>query len=379
MKFISCTLIFSFVLLSCNHFSGTVFPIAWSDTLQLPPLAGQTDNAGLAGAYCGVTGSYLIVAGGANFSEKFPWEGGKKIYHNDVYLFQRINGRWKPGGLFHLQDSLGYGASVTTDIGVICLGGENEKGISARSIILKFDSAAKKIVSSPFVPLPVPLTNLSALRAGDRIFVAGGVATDSVSNKMYALDYKATQPAWKELARLPAPVSNFVMVNLGNEIYVAGGRCAREDGISALYNSLYAYDISTGRWTEKSGLPYALSAGTGIGIKDRYILMFGGDRGEIFHRTELLIRQIGNEEDSARKSELIAEKNELQRVHPGFDNTILIYDKDGDMWKIAGSLPFPVPVTTVATRCGDEVIIPSGEVRPGVRTPHILTGMIKPK
>jgi Na+/proline symporter len=41
---------------------------------------------------------------------------------------------------------------------------------------------------------------------------------------------------------------------------------------------------------------------------------------------------------------------------------------------VADSIPFAGQVTTTATRWGEDIIIPSGEIRAGVRTPHIIRG-----
>jgi len=50
-----------------------------SDWTQRPayPLA-----PGMAGIIAGAHGGVLIAAGGANFPDKMPWDGGKKIYYD---------------------------------------------------------------------------------------------------------------------------------------------------------------------------------------------------------------------------------------------------------------------------------------------------------
>ena len=54
---------------------------------KLPPLP---DALGVAAPFAGVSGGALLVAGGANFPDKMPWEGGKKVWHDRV---------WKSGAL----------------------------------------------------------------------------------------------------------------------------------------------------------------------------------------------------------------------------------------------------------------------------------------
>lgn len=377
MKLKTYTLPILMAIASCKPSNNHDLQISWNDNLTLPSLPKDSVNPGLAGAFSAVLNNHLIIAGGANFPDGLPWEGGKKFYHDEVYVFNNENGNWKFNNISHLQDTLGYGAAVIIDSGMVCLGGENENGISSNALLLKYDSVKRKITTSNLASLPIPLTNLSAVSFENKIFIAGGATSDSVSDRMFELDCNNSTPEWKELAPLPKPLTNFLMVKLGDQIFAIGGRCIKPDGISELYNSVFAYNISENKWTEKKSLPCALSAGTGIALNNHQILLFGGDKGETFHKTELLIQQIKNEKDSLKKASLIKEKNRLQETHPGFSKSILLYDDVRNEWSRAGNIPFTTPVTTTALKNNNQVIIPSGEIRAGIRTPRILIGIIK--
>ena len=50
------------------------------------------DN-GLAGALIGISNNQLIAAGGANFPESMPWEGGAKKYHKALYIYYIDSGK----------------------------------------------------------------------------------------------------------------------------------------------------------------------------------------------------------------------------------------------------------------------------------------------
>lgn len=377
MKYFVCTLLMFLVLYSCKLHLQDEVAIQWTDDLMLPPLESGVANPGIAGALAGVCGNYLLIAGGANFPDGLPWQGGKKVYHTKVYVYHFDKDQWHFQDTFHLDQPRGYGASVSLPDGVLCLGGENSDGILQDGFFMQFDSLQHRLVTGPVTNLPFGLTNLSAVSTGDRIYVAGGDSKHGVSDKMFVLQLADSSAAWKQLASIPKPVSNFVMVALRDALLIIGGRCRQPDGISKLYNSVYAYDPGKDEWTEKQSLPYALSAGSGVAYDERKVFLIGGDKGETFHKTELLIREINNEQDSSKKAALTAEKNLLQEGHPGFSNVVLSYDVEKDEWSQAGQVPFAVPVTTTAVRFGDQVILASGEIRAGVRTPHILTGHLK--
>jgi N-acetylneuraminic acid mutarotase len=61
----------------------------------LPPLP---DALGVAGPFTGVSGDALLVAGGANFLDGAPWEGGRKVWHDAVYVLADPAGAWRLTG-----------------------------------------------------------------------------------------------------------------------------------------------------------------------------------------------------------------------------------------------------------------------------------------
>ena len=109
---------------------------------------------------------------------------------------------------------------------------------------------------------------------------------------------------------------------------------------------------------------------------EKYILLFGGDRGEQFNKVERTISSINLEKDELRKENLITIKNKLLESHPGFSNEILLYNTQKNIWTSTGFIPFDTSVTTNVVQWGDEIIIPSGEIKAGVRTPRILSAKI---
>ena len=61
---------------------------------------------------------------------------------------------------------------------------------------------------------------------------------------------------------------------------------------------------------------------------------------------------------------------------PPFPRDVLAYDTRSDSWRVVGEMPVGV-VTTSATRWTNFFVIPSGETRPGVRTPRVQAIRVK--
>jgi N-acetylneuraminate epimerase len=353
----------------------------WKIAAMLPAAKGQTKAIGFAGQVAGVHENVMMIAGGANFPDSMPWQGGKKRYYDDVYVYRKENNKiilLKKTG--KLPSNIAYAASCSAPQGVVYAGGENENGISNKVFLMQWDKIKSSVIILDLPDLIVGLTNASATVNGNTVYIAGGETTSAVSDQFYCLDMNNRIEGWKQLPSLPKPISHAVLAvqsNGNNQcIYLAGGRKKNTNGISDLYSSVYEFDLKKNEWKEKGSLPYALSAGTGITEASSYLLMFGGDKGNTFHKTESLIGAISSEKDEIKRKELIQQKNHLQISHPGFSKDVLLYNTLTDEWTKIGTIPFDSPVTTLAFKWNNDVIIPGGEIRAGVRTPHILSGKI---
>ena len=109
------------------------------------------------------------------------------------------------------------------------------------------------------------------------------------------------------------------------------------------------------------------------------IYLFGGDQGTVFSQVENCLAAINAETDVVKKQILVQKKNQLLLTHPGFSKTVLHYNLSTGIFTPAGSIPFSSPVTTTAFWIKKSVMIPSGEIRAGVRSPQILMAKYRSK
>lgn len=120
-------------------------------------------------------------------------------------------------------------------------------------------------------------------------------------------------------------------------------------------------DLSSGTWKRLADLPKAKSAAPSMAVPmgASSLLMLGGVSVD-FLRKQVVARP---------------EINGQGMEHPGFPASILSYNTVTDQWAEAGSLPLAgtfAPVTTPVVFWDDKVIIPTGEIKPGVRSPQVL-------
>ena len=163
---------------------------------DLPPSDRQKTQLGLAGAFSGASHGVIIVAGGANFPNGMPWDGGNKEWYDEVYVFN--NGKWHVDRRFTLPTGLAYGSSIQLDEGVLCVGGDDGKQKSKQVFLLSWDEEAQRIIKEDYPPLPVPLAYMSGDVVGSTVYITGGISDHSSTKHFFALN----------LSKKACPISN---------------------------------------------------------------------------------------------------------------------------------------------------------------------------
>jgi N-acetylneuraminate epimerase len=374
--YIPLYLLFMFFTVAIQAQKKQELALQWTIAAELPVAATGAKALGVAGAIAGVYKNKFIVAGGANFPDAMPWLGGKKKYSNELFVYIKKGKSVSLQQRTNLPFNIAYAASCSTTKGVLVAGGENENGISDKVFLLQLVVNSLQLVIQNLPDLPIAITNASITSIGNKIYIAGGETVTGVSHQFLVIDLKKISDGWRQLSAIPKQVSHAVLLTKDDRIYLIGGRKKNSNGISDLYNSVFVFDLLTNQWTEKKSLPYALSAGTGAVYKNQ-IVLFGGDKGETFHRTEELIAAVNVATDEITEKKLTDAKTALQSSHPGFSKEVLAYNINTNEWNKVGSIPYDTPVTTIAVTWNNCFFIPSGEIKAGVRSPYILS--VKPQ
>jgi N-acetylneuraminic acid mutarotase len=319
---------------------------ARGDWRKLAPIP---DDVGVAGAFAGVSGGALIVAGGANFPGKKPWEGGEKVWHDAVYALERPDGRWRVAG--RLPRPLGYGVCVTQGGGVVCAGGTDAKGHHADAFRLTW--AEGKLAVTALPALPEPVANAAGAVLGDVLYVAGGIdRPESVAARRaaYRLDLSKADAKWEAIEPIPGAGRMLsVAAVIDRAIWLIGGveLSAGEDGKPRrkYLNEALRYRPGKG-WERMADLPRAVAAAPSPAMTEPgAIHVFGGDDGANVAFTPI-------------------------ERHPGFPKAELRFDLAKGTWA-EGEAIGAAHVTTPLVHWGDLWVVASGEVRPGVRSAEV--------
>jgi solute:Na+ symporter, SSS family len=376
----------------------------WEQLPPLPPSPGQVAQPGFAGPYVGVHHDVLLVAGGANFPEKMPWEGGAKVWWKEIWCLAKTSdgaSRWSSNPHVTLPRPMGYGVSVSTPDGIVCAGGSDAARCYAEVFLLSWDEKERTVRTTPLPPMPQPLSMMAGALVGTTVFVAGGqhVMAGAVPTKVFwALDLsRRTRPAefkWIELPAWPGPtrvlpVAAAQRTPRGEEFFLFSGREPRPGRSTKILTDAFAFNPRDGTWRTLANV----GGGAGIGVMgataapvgEDEIAVFGGDSGELFLELEthdLAVEQLrkslgspGAERKSAIEAQMqndLDAKKAIYAKHPGFARDIHVFNTRSNTWRLAGRASVPLPVTTTAVAWGKALVVPTGEIQPGIRTPNVL-------
>lgn len=344
---------------------------------SLPAIKGADESLGFAGMLGGKHNGVVIVAGGANFPNGHPWEGGEKVWSKNIYILEDNN--WRLSNK-ELPIPLAYSASVSSDNGILCIGGDNKEYTSDKVLCLTYNSTTKDVEISEYPILPEPLAYTSAVVVDDFVYVVGGKNSKNSTNSFYRLNLK-NKKNWEKLTDfpgLPRAVHSTAIqeTSTTKKLFVIGGRNQKSGQKSQALTNYLTYDFKNQTWQDEgdiiiNGKPRVLMGASAETMGSMHIMIYGGSDEVLFDELETISSKIETEQNDSIANTLKFRRNNILNNHPGFSKEILGYNAITKKWFVYDSLTTTIPVTALAFKYNDDFTIVSGEVSPGIRTPNV--------
>jgi len=369
------------------HAQDNPMRLKWN-SISLFSDSGNIDGLrGVAGAFSGIQGNVLLVAGGTSFPDGGkPWNGSKKYWSDRIFVLKkRDDGSYVwLNTAFRLPKALAYGASVSVENGVICMGGMDSSSEICKEVLLLKWNPLKEVVEVTHLPdLPVPLSFMGSAVLDGAVYVAGGEEQNGRASRSF---FKLVFPIgrnkgarWQKLPPWPGRERIMPVVQVQSNgkydcLYMFSGRLADIQNDSLLFDG-YCFDPQTSSWKRLSdvkaedGQPLCLAGASSTPLGLDHILVFGGaDSREhrIFRRVQAAYNLAGSKEE---KDKYRAMLNAVE--DSGYSKTILSYHTLTDRWAKIGVFPDACPVLTQANMWDNVIMIPGGEIKPAVRSSKV--------
>lgn len=336
---------------------------------SLPPLP---DREGFAGMFAGVAQCKLVAAGGANFPNGYPWEGGRKVWYDGLFVLDSPESKSWNRLPIRLPLPAGYGISISWAERSYFIGGETGPSIDAPDVVPKClaNVISLGITHGKFEfrdepHLPEPLKDACGIAIGNFCYVFGGLSSPTsteASNRLYVLDMSNPDRDWQRGPDLPG-IGRFQSIagSDGRSLFVYSGIIAdrAQDG-SQIRRKPYLREVwkytpgkspISGQWKRLADMPREAAAAPSPAIRTK--------SGEL----------------AILSGALAADHAKSPVHHPGWSRDVLLHDPVHDRWRIASDAiePGQAVVTAPTVSWKDLDIVVSGEISPGRRTPAINT------
>ncbi len=309
--------------------------------------------------FAGVSAGQVLLAGGSNFPVP-PSAGGKKVFGTQIWR-RAVDAPpltpWRAVSTT-LPWGRAEGAAVTTEQGVVMLGGMTADGPSAAVTLMRFDASSDAVVLRDLPALPVAVGNAAAAYLDGRIYVAGGDLGAAASDHFWALDLAAAlrdeTVGWASLPSWPGAAARFgaVMAVLsgpeGARLALLGGRVKTGQPVreADYLRDGAVYDPATRAWTALPPMPYPALQAAVLSWGEGMLAVLGGSDGH----------------DLARMAEL----GERYRI----PDRVMVFDAASGRWAVPEAMPRGL-VGAAVVRLPGRWLIAGGEYSPGIRTPEV--------
>lgn len=351
-----------------------------TDIIQCEPLPDYPIEGGVSGVFAGVHQDKLIVAGGCNFPHAPAAAGGEKVFYKEAYWMDISDNapdrRWTKATAFPYP--VAYGSAVTTEAGVVCIGGQNKEQALADVWLIQFDDKQNDWVYSRLPSLPVSHLNGSASVYNEVIYVAGGSFGDQANGRVYSLDLNNSQDGWKRMdGQLAFDRQQPVVIAQESSLLLAGGY---DEQAAKVHTDVIQYDFSTGQWEEyvpikpeEQELKTFVGAG-GVTYSADEILFVGGVNYQRFDAALQRIKKTAiaaQENDEALFQQLKEKGREYMSQEPEwykFNQTLTLFNLSQQRWYSLGDYDEIARAGAGIVCWNGYLYVICGELKPGVRT-----------
>lgn len=195
--------------------------------------------------FAGTVGETLVVVGGADSEdEPFALSGGEIRLTDAVSLFEKdAQGNLRPVSTqLKLPAPTAFGVGVTTDLGLLLVGGRTPDGVTTRCRLLTRNPLDGVFALETFPDYPTPIAHAQGALFENRVYIAGGLVpaadeTLAPTDRVYSLDLSrrgAPDWGWTSEPNLPSPRFDapLAVQNRNDErkgLFLFGGRAVAQN------------------------------------------------------------------------------------------------------------------------------------------------------
>ena len=302
--------------------------LKWTNIATVAAQKGYEKNIGTAGLVKGVLGNKLIFGGGANFPGGLPVDGGVKVNHKDIYLYEETSEGVTLLDQIQFDYPLAYGPSAVYNDTLYYIATKNETS----SDLLAFTVVNNKLKVEVIETLPLTVENVIAKIHDNKLYF--GIGSINGSNN--------------------------------NELYVYGG------GSSETYSDGFKLNLATKEWTQLADVvldneEISLLGADWAPLNDHELLVIGGFNKDVWKDAVFNLTTLQGEDHAKYRNAYFR--------HPVNDykwnKKELVYNLKENRWYQLEEIPFEAPCGHALLATETNIYSIMGEIKPAERKPYI--------
>ena len=333
----------------------------WTNIATVAAQKGYEKNIGTAGLVKGVLGNKLIFGGGANFPGGLPVDGGVKVNHKDVYLYEETSDGIALLDQIQFDYPLAYGPSAVHNNTLYYIANKTETS----SDLLAFTVVDNKLKVEVVDTLPLTVENVIAKVHDNKLYFGIGSINGSNNNELYAYDLATKK--FEVFSEFPGKLRNQAISYIyNNELYVFGG------GATETYSDGYKVNLETKEWTQLADVvidneEVSLLGADWAPLNDHELLVIGGFNKDVWKDAVFNLTTLQGEDHAKYRDAYFRRPVSDYR----WNKKELVYNLNKNHWYQLGEIPFEAPCGHALLATDNNIYSIMGEIKPAERKPYI--------
>lgn len=338
-----------------------MYKLQWEKIGVVAPQEGYEKNIGTAGLLKGVIDNKLIFGGGANFPGGLPVDGGTKVTHKDIYLYEIKDNEHILLDQIQHDYPLAYGPSAIYKDKLYYIANKDESSSDILELSIENNKLNIKVIST----LPLTVENTIAEVYKNKLYFGIGSINGKNTNELYSFDLESK--TFEVETEFPGKLRSQALSYIYNDsLIVYGG------GAAETYSDGYNYDFKEKTWTKLADIiinnyEYSLLGADWCKLNEEELLVIGGFDKEVWKDAVFNLSTLTGEEHAKYRDAYFRRPVEDFK----WNKHELVYNLKDNTWSKLDEINFEAPCGHALLSTDTHIYSIMGEIKPALRSAHI--------
>ena len=338
-----------------------MYKLQWEKIGVVAPQEGYEKNIGTAGLLKGVIDNKLVFGGGANFPGGLPVDGGTKVTHKDIYLYEIKDNKHVLLDQVQYDFPLAYGPSAVNKDKLYYIANKDESSSDILELTIKDNKLNINVIGT----LPLTVENTVAEVYNNKLYFGIGSINGKNTNELYSYDLETK--AFEVETEFPGELRTQALSYVNNDsLIVYGG------GAAVTYNDGYKFDFKEKTWTKLADViinsyEYSLLGADWCKLNEDELLVIGGFDKDVWKDAVFNLSTLTGEEHAKYRDTYFRRPVEDFK----WNKHELVYNLKNNTWSKLEEINFEAPCGHALLSTDTHIYSIMGEIKPAVRSPHI--------